>query len=210
MYRITSLGVSLIAVLSFAPAAHTQACVGFPQGSRGAIGGSADFRDFAKTYGVSGMTTSDSNLYFVAEASITAYESLIDNEPETSVRGVGAQEIYALESTASVCPFAGVGYSFGVTYGSEYGVLTVPAGVAIGRTVQLGDGGYATLTPHVSPQVVWSRTSTEGFDPMSRSRFVVAGGATVGVGQVVAGFAVSRVMVEGSTTTLGIRGGFAF
>ncbi len=205
MYRITSLGVSLIAVLAFAAGAQAQACVGIPQGSRGALGGSAAFREIARTYGISGMTTSGSNLYFVVEAGITSFDR--DIEDETSLSAVGAQEIYALEPTASVCPFAGVGYSFGV----GYSVLTVPAGVGIGKTVPLGDGGNATLTPHVSPQLVWAREAIAGFDASaSEARFVVAGGATVGVGQVVAGVAVSRIFVEGSRAVVGIHGGFAF
>jgi hypothetical protein len=205
MHRMTGLAVSIVAILFLAPELTGQACLGLPGGSRGAIGGTTTFRDHARTYGVSGMTTSDSNLYLVGEAGITAYD--VDIENETMVAATLAQEIEPLQQTASVCPFAGAGYAFGTGYSQ----VTVPVGIAIGKTLPLGNGGSATLTPHVSPQFVWARDRINRVDQtIAESYFGVSAGGTIGIGQVVAGFGVSRIFEEGSPAVLGIRAGFAF
>src|SRR5690606_5016625 len=110
--------------------------------------GSAIFQEYGTTYGATGMTTSGPNLFFTASGGLTSYA--FAPEKATALSVAGAQEIVGLEKTASVCPLIGAGYSFA----DRYNVLTVPMGIGIGRTLPLGAGGSATLTPHVTPQFV--------------------------------------------------------
>lgn len=141
-------------------------------------------------------------------ASIGVVSPTIDGAENMTVMGADvAYQVPRLLETASVCPTAGLGYS---TY-SGLSALSIPLGVGIGTTLPLDESGATTLSPYVTPGLVWSRITIDGLDGSeSSTNAALNAGATVGFDRFLAGAFLGKTFQEGSEAIFGIRVGYAF
>ena len=202
-----ALSLSLLAPL-LAADASAQSCIGFPQGSAGALYASFGFPENANSYSLAGMVSSQQGgLFFQGGFGITAYDSeLIENGK--ALTGGLAYEIASLAPEWSVCPLAAV------TYGwvEELRTLSIPFGVGIGTTVPLGTGGEAALTPFAVPQFVYARAWLDDIDDSDDSDVFVGlgAGATVSIGSFLFGGQVIKIFEEDEDAVFSLHAGVAW
>jgi len=195
-------------VLVLAAEAAAQACIGFPQGSRGALYAEFGFPENASSYTLAGMVSSrDGGLFFQGGFGITAFD-VEQAENLKAVSGGMAFEIASLAPEWSVCPLAAATYA----WVEDLNSLTVPFGVGIGTTVQLGAGGDAALTPFAVPQFLYARLSFDDVDDSAESDVFVGlgAGATVSVGSFLFGGQVSKVFEEDEDAVFSLVAGVAW
>lgn len=152
--------------------AWAQACIGYAQGRGGALNATVTFPEGGTGYDLSGMVASiDYGTFFTAGFGIVApdEEEGEDFESTKGVHGNIAYQIEALAPAASICPVAGVDYSW--IEGLK--TLTVPFGVGVGSTIPLGRGGSG-LTPFAVPQFLYVRESLDDSEEDPESEVFVA------------------------------------
>ena len=182
-----------------------QACLGIPDGSRGAFLGSVQFPENAKTYGVSGIVGAEnSDLYFGGGFGLTSFD-YEGSENLKSFSGTAAVELGSVSPDLSLCPVVGVGYS----WVEDLNVLSVPLGVGLGTTVPLGENGSAGLTPYAMPQFLWER-ATFMDESDSETYFGVVAGANVNFDRLLIGAFVTKIFEEGADAVFGIQGGLTW
>ncbi len=200
-----AIPLSFVAGLFFATGLSAQACIGLTQGSQGGLTGGMTLQNDGRYYAVNATTTTDGNLFASAHGGVTVFGG--DWPNETTVGAHLAQEIEPLERTASVCPFAAVDY----TFVDGFSMISVPLGVAIGRTIPLRENSGLALSPFVAPHFRWARIDIDGFDyDLSETSVGVLAGASLALGQVLVGGTLERQFDSGDVTVFGVRAGFAF
>lgn len=203
MNRIAlALGLTVFFVL---PAAlEAQACVGVPQGSQRVASFAVQFPSSGTDYEIGGLAMVGESLYAGASVGVTTFDYPGAKDATNFGARVG-YEIPSLLETASVCPGVGLGYT---TYGGV-DFLTVPLSLGIGTTLQLGADESTTLTPYIAPQLLWTRTSANGYSDSDTS-LGFNGGATVGFGPILGGAFVSKLFEDGNDFIFGIQAGYVF
>ncbi len=180
------------------PDAEAQACLGIPQGSAGGIAFSLGFPDAALRYGLEGASANqDTGLLLSGEFALQEpdKETSADTTSTKSVGGWLGWEIEPLNEQVSLCPRGGLTYEWD-DVGNE---LTIPFGVAVGRTLDLTWDGSASVTPFAMPQFLWTRETSDGSGEVMREIvFAVTGGLTLNFGVLVIGGRVGKIFKEGN------------
>lgn len=197
---VTAALLLVVCVLHARPL-RAQACIGYPQGTAGALAVSLSFPDDATAYSLGGMAASQNGrVFFNASFGITDYD-LEGLENSKSVSGGMAFEIRALSPDLSVCPLADVGFS----WVEDQNAWFVPFGFGVGRTVALDAEGISGLTPFLSPQFVYARFSIDDVDDSVESDVhpAIGAGATLHVGSIAVTGSVGKVFQDGSEAVFG-------
>ncbi len=193
-------GALLACALDASPL-RAQACLGYPQGTAGALAVSLSFPDDATAYSLGGMAASQNGrVFFNASFGITDYD-LEGLENSKSVGGGMAFEIRALAPDLSVCPLADVGF----VWVEDQNAWVVPFGFGVGRTLALDDEGISGLTPFLSPRFIYARFSIDDVDDSVESDVhpAITAGATLHVGSVAVTGSVGKVFQDGSEAVFG-------
>jgi hypothetical protein len=201
---VIASAVVFTGMMWIAPGLQAQACQGLPQGSRGGFAFSLGFPEEAKSYGISGLGSSEEgNLYFGTSFAITSYD-LEGVENEKTAGGVIAYEIPSLTPGASLCPTVGAAYS----WIEDLKTWSVPFGVGLGKTMNL-EGGGAALTPHVTPQFLYVDVSLHD-ESESDWFFGLTAGATFSFTNFFIGGFVSKIFEEEADAVFGAQVGMAW
>ena len=174
-----------------------QACLGVPQGRQLVLTAVKTQPSGGTRYGGALVSGLGSHNFASVQAGLTSY----DQESWSSTNdwdagATAAHELQALRPTLSLCPAVGGLYA---GEGSDH-VLSVPAGVAAGKTL-----GPVTL--YAFPHFLWVR------DPAfngSNSYAALDYGVTVSLGAVLLQFTHSQLLERGARMTSGIGVGFVF
>ncbi len=207
-----ALAMAAVASFGLATAGEglAQACIGTPtvSGQR-ALSVGVGFPEAATNYNVGLHVNAMGPLSYQASYSHTAFDGTAG-----SMNTVGADVAYRLPSPVIAgnipitgCPVAGV--SYGMSSGNvDQTQLTVPVGFGLGTRVGVGAG--MALVPYVTPQFVFSRTSTQ----LNNERVVSTRnglGATVGAaldfGPFYAGVDVNTTRWNGTVPTTNSQAG---
>ena len=183
---------------------QAQACQGLPQGSRGGFAFGLAVPEDAKSYGISGIGSSeDADLFFGASFSLTSYDHQ-DLENEKTAGGVVAYEISSLAPGVSLCPTVGAVYS----WIEDVSAWSIPFGVGLGKTMRL-EGGGSALTPYVIPQFLHVKVSVDDFSE-SDWFFGLSAGATFSFTNFFVGGFMSKIFEEGVDAIFGAQIGLAW
>jgi len=193
--RAGALSALFVIFLVDAPGAAAQACLGLPQGSVGGSAFTLGFPKDAMEYGLEGTTANqDTGLLLTGEF------SLLDPDVEAfedtkEAGGWLGWEIEPLRDQVSLCPRVGLAYQWvGVL-----NALTIPFGVAVGRTLDITWDGSAGITPFAMPQFLWTRHSRDDIDVTSTETvFALTGGLALNIGVLVIGGRASKIFEEGN------------
>jgi hypothetical protein len=171
-----------------------QACIGYPQGSAGALGASFSFPEDATGYAMGGMIASQGGgLFLQGSFGIVAYD-VEQVENGKLLGGSVAYEVPSLAPDVSVCPTAGA--TFG--WVEDLNTWSVPFGIGVGTSLALGRSGDAELTPYAIPQFIYVRESLDDVDDSAESDVFVGlvAGLTLSVDAFVVSGAVSKIFEE--------------
>ena len=184
----------VLAAWLLATGAAAQACLGFPQGSRGALSASFGFPEDATSYAMAGMVASQEGSVFFQGSFGIAAPDIEQLENVKQVGGVVAYEVPSLAPGASVCPTAAVSHA----WVGDVNTWTIPFGVGVGTTIKLGREGAAGLTPFVVPQFLYVRASLDDVEDSEESDVFIGlgAGATLHVGAFMVGGGVSKIFEE--------------
>ena len=164
------LTVAALTSLNTTPAL-AQACIGYAQGRGGALNATVTFPEEGRGYDLNGMVASrDYGTFFTGGFGIVAFDEEDDLENTKTVHGTAAYEVEALTPDVSICPAAGVTYS----WVEGLNTLTVPFGVGVGATVPLGRRSGSGLTPFAIPQFLYVRHSIDDVEDGTESEIFVA------------------------------------
>lgn len=196
-------GVAALATLGLvaAEAVAAQACIGYPQRSDGAVDATFSFPEVGTGYDLSGMVASRDTDFFLQGGFglVTPDDDQLENIKD--VHGRAAYEVRALAPDVSICPTAGVGYS----WVEDLNTWTIPFGVGAGATVPLGRRGDGGFTPFVVPQFLYVRHSLDDpengegdiEDDAESEVFVgITGGLTINVEEFRVSGGVSKIFEE--------------
>lgn len=175
-------------------AAVAQACIGYPQRSDGALDATFSFPEVGTGYDLSGMVASRDTDFFLQGGFglVTPDDDELENIK--TVHGSAAYEVQALAPDISICPLAGVSYS----WVEDLNTWTIPFGVGAGATVPLGRRGDAGFTPFVVPRFLYVRQSMDDVEDDAESEIFVGvtGGLTINVEEFRVSGAVSKIFEE--------------
>ena len=176
---------------------HAQACLGVPQGRQLVLTAFRTRPPDATRYGGSLVSALGGRNFAGLQAGLTSYDQESWHSSNDWDAGLTlAHEVQALRPTLSICPAVGARYESVW----DNGVLSVPAGVAAGKTL-----GPVTL--YAFPHFLWVRD--RAFDD-SNSYAALDYGVTVSLGTVLLQFTHSQLLERGARMTHGIGVGFAF
>ncbi len=183
--------------LSLPTGLAAQACLGVPQGRQLVLAAFKTQPPGATRYGGSLVSALGGHSFAGVQAGLTSYDheswsSSNDWDGAVTV----AHELQPLRPTLSVCPAVGARY----TFETNHNVLSVPAGVAAGKTL-----GPVTL--YAFPHFLWLRD--RAFD-YSNTYAAMDYGVTVSLGSVLLQFTHSQLLERGARMTSGLGVGFAF
>ncbi|HSM60157.1 MAG TPA: hypothetical protein VK849_05145 [Longimicrobiales bacterium] len=190
--RTLTLLIALLLPITIGEAA-AQACVGLPQGSAGALALSVAFPEDATTYGLGGATYEEyTDLVFTVGFALTK-DDVDTGEDLKSVGGTFGWEVDALQDDVSLCPTVGLSYE----WIADLNLLTVPLGVAVGRTFRLGRTTDAGLTPFAMPHFLWTRATVDDVEGSETDTFfAVSGGLSLNLGPFLFGGGVNKIFEE--------------
>lgn len=151
--RILALPVAF--ALSAIPGAVTaQACVGAPIAeSFNGVAAQIGFPQDAMIYGASVRHNRAGPLSMSAGYTMASMENV-----DPKQHGVAADVSYELafaDAPLSACPTVGLGYTRMSDDAVSLSSLSVPVGIAMGRSFELAQGG--AVIPHVMPHWTWTR-----------------------------------------------------
>ena len=202
--RPIALGLAIAGTLWAVDGLQAQACQGLPQGSRGGFAFGLAFPEDAKSYGISGIGSSeDGDLFFGASFSLTSYDQqALENEKNAG--GLIAYEISSLAPGVSLCPTVGAVYS----WIEDVSAWSIPFGVGLGKTMRL-EGGGSALTPYIIPQFLRVKVS---IDDLGESEwfFGISAGATFSFANFFVGGFMSKIFEEGVDAMFGAQVGLAW
>jgi hypothetical protein len=204
--RLLILGLAATGLFWNATGIQAQACIGLPQGSRGGFAFTLGFPDEAKSYGISGIGSSDGGqVFFGANFGIASYEG-DDIENEKQVGGTLVYEVRSLTPGASLCPMIAAQYS----WVEDLNAWSVPFGVGLGKTLPL-EGGGSAITPFIIPQFLFVEVSVDDMDLSENDWFFgLSAGATFSFTNFFFGGMVSKIFEEGADAVLGVQVGLAW
>lgn len=206
---LVTASVLAVAMAALTPhAARAQACLGYPQGSAGAVSAGFSFPEGGTGYALSGMVASQGGgAFFEGGFGIVAPDEE-EFENAKILQGTVAYQVEALAPDASVCPAVGVSFS----WVEDLNTWTIPFGIAVGGTIPLGPEASASLTPFAAPQFLYVRTSVDDVEDSAASDVYVAlqAGLSLGVGAFRLSGAVSKIFEEDMDAVFSVTVGAAW
>lgn len=176
---------------------RAQACLGVPQGRQHFLTAIRTQPRGATRYGGSLVSDVGGHSFAGIEVGLRSYDDGSWSSANDWDAGLTlAHELEPLRGVASVCPQVSANYRFE----TDPNVLTVPAGVSVGKTL-----GLATL--YVYPHFLWVRETQLH---ASNAYTAVQYGITIALGNVVLGFSNRHLLERGARITNGMQVGFAF
>ncbi len=176
---------------------RAQACLGVPQGRQHYLTALRTQPRVGTRYGGSLVSGLGGQSFAAMEVGLTSYEDRsLGSTNDWDARLTLAHELEPLRETASVCPEVGVGY----TFTTDPHMLTVPAGVGVGKT-------FGIVTLYTFPHFRWVRDVELKH---SNAYAAIEYGLTLSLGSVVLGFSNSHLVERSAHITTGVQLGFAF
>ncbi len=176
---------------------RAQACLGVPQGRQYSLTAIRTQPPQAIRYGGSLVSDLGGHTFAGLQVGLTAPEDAAwsaSNDWDGAL--TLAHELEPLRGTASVCHEVGVGY----TFETGHNVLTVPAGVAAGKT-------FGIVTLYAFPHFRWVRDVQ--LDE-ANAHAALEYGITIALGKVILGFSNGHLLERDAHITTGMQVGFAF
>ena len=204
--RLIAPTLVLTGLLWAATGLHAQACIGLPQGSRGGFAFGMSFPEGAKSYGISGVgSTDEGNVFFSGDFGITSYD-VEDLENEKHVGGGLVYEIRPLAPDVSLCPLVSADYS----WIEDLNTWSIPFGVGLGKTLII-EGGGSAITSYVVPQFLFVEMSVDDLDIKENDwYFGMTAGATFSFTNFFIGGFVSKIFEEDVDAVFGAQVGLAW